>query len=86
VHAVADVQDTPLSSPLPGAGWIFQVAPFHRSARSKDLPLALVYEPTAVQAVDDEQDTALSWLEAGPTGLGAACTDQAPVLRSSISG
>jgi hypothetical protein len=39
-----------------------------------------------VHAVDDEQDTAVSWLEAGPRGLGARCTDHLPGLRRSMSG
>jgi hypothetical protein len=61
VHALADAHDTPVRGwtvPWVGSGSLIgcrdQVAPFHRSAESGALP------PTAVQAVDEVQDTPVS--------------------------
>ncbi len=62
VHAVAEGQDTALSTPslAPvglGVVWTDQLVPFQTSAR---VPLSAT--PTAVQALADGHDTPLSWL------------------------
>ena len=68
-------QETPLSwllsAPLAfWVVWIFQVLPFHTSARVRVAPLPLVNWPTASHEDADRQAIALSWLSAAPGGLG----------------
>jgi len=63
MHADADVQDTPFSSPPPrrglGVAWMVHRVPFHRSARVVALGVKGLAAPAAVHAVADVQDTPL---------------------------
>lgn len=61
-----------LSTPVDGFGvaWIDQPVPFQASASVRWMPIASVYCPTAVQAVDNAHDTAFSSTEAGVVSLG----------------
>jgi hypothetical protein len=66
VQALADVHDTPASRLYLwpawfGVGWIVQLVPSQLSAKVRSLP-ALLYDPTAVQALAEVQDTPDSWL------------------------
>jgi hypothetical protein len=77
MHQLA-VQDTPLSAVSVAPGGLaglasVQVEPFEVSA-SWNVLLLLVYDPTATQAVEDVQDTPLSW--ASVAGLGEVCCVQ----------
>ena len=77
VHAVEDVHETPDSelaaAPLGlGVESSIQVVPFQPSARVTGAPVPDESYPTAVQAVDDVHETALSWLLVAPTGFGLA--------------
>jgi hypothetical protein len=61
---LAEVQEMPLSVLLfaprgCGVGWIDQLRPFHRSASGRSRPPTIA-APTAVQALGDVHDTALS--------------------------
>ena len=50
--------------------WIDQVVPFHLSASVKR-PLVLLSKlPTAVHMVEEEHETAASWVNSDPAGLG----------------
>src|ERR1700694_1372052 len=49
--------------------WIDQVVPFHLSASVKRPP-ALSKLPTAVHMVEEEHETAASWVNSDPAGLG----------------
>src|SRR5262249_24638514 len=78
VHADADAQDTPFSSPPPCAGfgvaWRVHRVPFHTSARVLALGVKGLDAPTAVHAVADVHATPLR--EPLPGGwLGAAWID-----------
>jgi hypothetical protein len=73
-----EVHDTPLSAMLVAPGGlaglaVVQAEPFDVSA-SWNVPLLLVYDPTATQAVEDVQDTPLNW--AFVAGLGEFCCVQ----------
>lgn len=63
-HWLGEVQDTLLSSPMPGlelaVRWIDHRRPSHRSASATRLPALVVNPPTAKQALADTQDTPLS--------------------------
>jgi hypothetical protein len=82
VHADAEEQDTPTSSPpgFDGVGTMDQRVPFHRSARGG--PLAPV-NPTAVQAVAEAQDTASN---CPPGAAGVLAVAQCLPFHESISG
>ena len=89
MQAEGDVQDTPVrklcTAPAGlGVGWMVQVEPFQRSARTR--PLAV--PPTAVQAEREAHDTPFS--APPPAGLGAGwmrqvwpfhCSASAAILR-----
>src|SRR5262249_34941162 len=89
VHADADVQDTPFSSPPPWGGlgvpWMVQRVPFHRSARVLALGVKGLEAPAAMHADVDVQDTPLRkplpW-----GGMGVASTDQRAPPHRSASG
>jgi hypothetical protein len=70
VHAVEDVHDTPprLGYFPVGLGvvWTDHSVPFHRSASVMFVPELLMYWPTAIQAVDDVQDTPIRLFLFGP--------------------
>ena len=72
--AAADVQDTPFKKPPPrgglGVAWMVHLVPFHRSARSRDVPAVVVLAPTAMQAEDEVQATPNRPLTVIPEGLG----------------
>ena len=62
-QTLADLQSTPLSAVVPGAGWILHPTPFHRSARVPAAPERLEYHlPTAMQSVPATQLTALRFV------------------------
>jgi hypothetical protein len=88
VQAVAELHDTPLRTLYVAPGelglvWIDQLVPFHRSAKVTTLPARLWKYPTAIQAVGDVHDTALSWPDVAPVGLGVGCIVQlVPFHRS----
>jgi hypothetical protein len=88
-HAVADGHEIPSTStevaPL-GVGmvWIVQAEPSHRSAHRRPAP-ATVYEPTAVHADAELQDTARR-IAAPVVGVADVCTDQVVPLKRSIRG
>jgi hypothetical protein len=90
VHAVADVHDTP-SRPLVvvpaglGTVWIDQLVPFHRSANGRELPVLLIKEPTAMQAVLEVHDTCASPLDVAPGGPGMFWIDQLDPFHRSTS-
>ena len=72
MHILATGHETPdrrlIVSPVGfGVDWIAQVAPFQRSARDTNLPAVLRKPPTAVQALDVGQDTALRESPCTPT-------------------
>src|SRR5262249_1229653 len=89
VHAAADVQATPFSSPPPWGGlgvpWMVQRVPFHRSARVLALGVKGLEAPAAMHADVDVQDTPLRkplpW-----GGLGGAWIDQRAPSHRSASG
>jgi hypothetical protein len=58
-----------------GGSWIDQVEPFHASASAK-VSVPLLYEPTAMHAVDDVHATWLSCEVVAPPGFGVVWTDQ----------
>ena len=75
LQAVDEKHDRPLSklSVAPvglGVDWIDHSVPFQRSAKVRKVPELFLYRPTAVQAVDEEHDTAPSQLLVAPVGLG----------------
>jgi hypothetical protein len=89
MHADADVQDTPFSSPPPwgglGVAWIDHLVPFHRSARVLALGVKGLAAPAAMHAVADVQATPLR--KPLPWGaLGVAWTDQRVPFHRSASG
>ena len=63
MHAVSDVQDTPLKLPGLGVGWTVHVEPFQCAASVPAPP-----NPTAKQEVADVHETALKLPD--PPGLG----------------
>ena len=77
----------PNNIPPPAAGfgvaWMDHLVPFHRSARVMSVPERVNELPTATQAEDDVQSTALSALLGAPGGLGVDSTLQlVPFHRS----
>src|SRR5262249_44098026 len=78
VQAEGEVQDTLFSKLCTafgglGAGRMVHLFPFHRSANNRigpDSDEVVEYEPTAMQAEGDVQDTASRKLCAAPAGLG----------------
>jgi hypothetical protein len=89
MQAVADVQDTPTSSPPPrrglGVAWMVHLLPFHPSARVFALGVKGLEAPVAMHVVVDVQATPLRkplpW-----GGLGAAWIDQRVPFHRSASG
>ena len=89
VHADADVQATPFSSPPPLAGlgvaWMVHLAPFHLSAKVLALGVKGLEAPVAMHVVADVQATPLRkplpW-----GGLGVAWIDQRVPFHRSASG
>src|SRR6516164_4359666 len=89
VHADADVQATPFSSPPPwgglGVAWIRHRVPFHRSARVLALGVTGSEAPAAVHVVVDVQATPLRkplpW-----GGFGVAWIDHRVPFHRSASG
>src|SRR5262249_10716260 len=78
-HAVADVQETPLSLLMtaPLTSWVLlivQSLPFHSSASVCSLPPLMVAWPTASHRDAETQATSLSWLEVTPAGFGVDWT------------
>ena len=74
VHADADVQDTPFRlAPWDslGVGWIRHRVPFQCSATAWEAPVAVMLDPTAVQADGAAHATPSRLLTAVPAGLGA---------------
>jgi hypothetical protein len=87
VQAEAEEQETPNKIPPPeeglGVGWMDHLVPSHRSARVISVPEWVKELPTATQADDDIQSTALSALLGAPWGLGGEATLQlVPFHRS----
>ena len=87
MQAEAEEQETPSKIPPPeeglGVGWMDHLVPSHRSARVTSAPEWVKELPTATQADDDVQSTALSALLGAPSGLGVDATLQlAPFHRS----
>jgi hypothetical protein len=68
-----------------GVGWMTQLVPFQRSASVNSVGEASPYHPAAVQAVADEQDTAVSWLSFAPVGLGVGWMTQVVPFQRSAS-
>src|SRR5271167_4382507 len=70
---VADGQEIPLSSTaLPlgfGVVWTAHSFPFQPSARASKPPVLFLYLPTAVQLVEDTQETPFSRLSVAPLGV-----------------
>lgn len=63
-----------------------QALPFQRSARYRFTPPLVLDRPTAVHAVADGQDTAVSLPPAAPLGLGTDCADQVLPFHRAASG
>src|SRR5262249_22244851 len=88
MHADADVQAPPFSSPPPWGGlgvpWMVQRVPFHRSARVLALGVKGLEAPAAMHADVDVQDTPLRkplpW-----GGLGGASLDPRAAFHHSAS-
>ncbi len=90
VHAVVDVQDTPVRELLvapagAGVGRMVQVVPFHDSTSCIGLLGTVKYRPTAVQAVADVQDTPLRELLVAPAGLGVVWMVQVVPFHTSTN-
>jgi hypothetical protein len=92
MQAVAAGHDTLFSVPNVLDGyemlWLVQLVPFQRSSSGTSVPLLSVYVPTAVHAIADEHDTAVSAPWAATVALGVRWTDhREPFQRSAkISG
>jgi hypothetical protein len=87
VQAEGEEQETPNNIPPPeeglGVAWMDHLVPSHRSARVMSVPERVNELPTATQAEDDVQATALSVLLAALAGLGVDSTLQlVPFHRS----
>ncbi len=68
-----------------GVDWTAHSVPFQRSARVTSAPELLIYSPTAVQAVDEEQDTAPNQLYVAPVGLATDWIDHSVPFQRSAS-
>src|SRR5215467_7651966 len=69
-----------------GAGWIFQAAPFHPSARLTEFPAMSRVPPTATQNLRLTQDTEISRLLTAPSGAAICVTCQDPAASRSATG
>lgn len=87
MQAEAEEQETRSKIPPPegglGVAWMDHRVPFHRSARVMSVPEWVNALPTATQAEDDVQSTALSVLFGAPSGFGVGSALQlVPFHRS----
>jgi hypothetical protein len=74
VQADTDLHDTPFSSPPPwdglGVAWMVHRVLFQCSATAWEAPVAVMLDPTAVQADGPAHATPRRLLTAVPAGLG----------------
>lgn len=90
-HACDEVHDTAFSelvgeSAGMGVIWTLQVLPVHASASGLILPYLSVYDPTAMQLVDEAQDIPFSSAVFTPAGTGAWWIDHFEPFHCSTSG
>jgi hypothetical protein len=86
VQAVAETQETPCITPASeplGSGlvWVAHEVPFHRSTRILEGFPVTIFSPTAVQAVEDVQETSSSC----PVAVAGVCNVHAEPFQNSTS-
>jgi hypothetical protein len=81
---LAETHETAESFPVPDGSFSFNhEVPFHRTANPSWREVLLKYEPTAVQAEGEVQETPKRLLDLAPAGIGTVSSLQLPAFSIS---